>query len=86
MLVFEQGDLSRKNCKVMKLVRIHDTTKKTWQGILVQVASNNIKPAHNEQVLLDKLYYLVQWLSTRENKIVKENLSGKTCSCGTGLS
>ena len=75
MLVFEQGDLSRKNCKVMKLVRVHDTTKKTWQGILVQVASNNIKPAPHEQVLLDKLYYLVYNGYPHE----KIKLSKKTC-------
>ena len=37
VLVFEQGDLSKKNCQVAKLVRVDDTTRKTWQGIPVQV-------------------------------------------------
>ena len=54
VLVFAQGDLSRKTCQVGKLVRVDDGTRKTWQEIPLQVASNNIKPAPHEQVLLDK--------------------------------
>ena len=82
---FEQGDLSRKNCQVSKLVRVDDATRETWQGIPVQVASKNT-PAPHEQVLLDEFHLLLyNGLSTRANKIVKENLSSKTCLCGTGL-
>ena len=46
--------LSRKNCQVAKLVRVDDAARKTWQGIPMQVASNNIKPAPQKHVLLDK--------------------------------
>ena len=79
-LVFEQGDLSRKNCLVAELVRVDDATRKTWQGIPVQVASNNIKPAPHEQVLLDKFSmtsFICSSIMVYPHEQIK--LSKKTC-------
>ena len=73
MLVFEQGDLSRKNCQVAKLVHLDDAARKTWQGIPVHVASINIMPVPHEQVLLDK-FSLTSFICSYIKKFIERNL------------
>ena len=83
----------KEKLQVAKLVHVDGATRKTWQGIQVQVASNNIRPAPHEHVLLDKFsftdficsFIMVYPLEQIKQLYVKENLSSKTCACGTGF-
>ena len=53
-----------------------DTTRKTFQGIPVQVGSNNINPAPHEHVLLEKLS-LTSFIMANTHEQIK--LSKKAC-------